>query len=180
MRRHNARILTLLLLVAGVAAAQQAPIPATATFTQTQSSGMVGITGVQTARLNLLNLSSNLLNGTTTSCTAQVTFLDDSGATLKTATVTVEPGKSMPVDYPSTTSARQQIRVTIGISHPSVTAPTAGMPVALPIFYCSLVPTLEIFDNSTLKTTFYVSDFHYVLAYPMPLMGVSTGAPPMR
>jgi hypothetical protein len=178
MRRHNARILTLLLLVAGIAAAQQAPIPTT--YTQVQSSGIVGITGVQTARLNLLNLSSNILNGATTSCTAQVTFLDDAGATLKTATVTVDPGKSMPVDYPSTASARQQIRVTIGISHPSGTAPTAGMPVALPIFYCSLVPTLEIFDNSTLKTTFYVSDFHYVLAYPMPLMGISTGAPPMR
>ena len=178
MRYQNTRVFALVFLVAGMAAAQQAPIPAT--LTQVQSSGIVGITGGQTARLNLLNLSSTVLNAASTSCTAQVTFLDDKNATLNTTTVTVDPGKSMPVDYPSTASVRQQIRVTIGITHPNVTAPTPGMPVAMPIFYCSLVPTLEIFDTGSLRTTFVVNDFHYVFAYPVPLMGVSTGAGPMR
>lgn len=86
-------------------------------------------------------------------------------------TVTPDPGKSMFVDYPSTTSVRQQIRVTISISRPTQMAPSGGSPVAIAYFYCALVPTLEVFDNSTSKTTFVVSDFHYVLAYPMPLMG---------
>lgn len=178
MRHPNAGIFALVLFVTGMAAAQMTSPPAS--FTQVESSGIVGITGGQTARLNVLNLSSTILNGAGTSCTAQVTFLDDQDTTLKTASVTVDPGKSMPVDYPSTASVRQQIRVTIGISRPNVTAPMPGMPVAVPVSYCSLVPTLEIFDNSTSKTTFVVSDFHYVFAYPVPLMGVSTGAPPMR
>ena len=180
MRSQNVGVFAFIFLVAGMAAAQQAPIPATLTFTQVQSSGIVGITGGQTARLNVLNLSNSALTGAAASCSAQVTFLDDKGATLTTTTVTVDPGKSMLVDYPSTASVRQQIRVTIGITHPNVTAPTPGMPVAMPIFYCSLVPTLEIFDTGTLKTTFVVNDFHDVFAYPMPLMGVSTGAGPMR
>ena len=178
MRHQNAGVLALVFLVAGMGAAQQAPIPAT--FTQVQSSGIVGITGSQTARLNLLNLGATPPAGVSASCSAQVTFLDDKDTTLTTSTVTVDPGKSTLVDYPSTASGRQQIRVTIGITHPNVTAPTPGMPVAIPIFYCSLVPALEIFDNSTSKTTVVVNDFHYVLAYPTPLMGISTGAGPVR
>lgn len=178
MRHHNVGIFAWFLYASGMAAAQVAPLPIS--YTQVQSSGMVGITGSQTARLNVLNLSTTSPAGVTASCSAQITFLDDQGTVLKTATVTPGPGKSMLVDYPSTASVRQQIRVTIGVAYPNVTAPAAGSGIAMPIYFCSLLPTLEVFNNSTLQTTLVVSDFHSVYAYPMPLIGVATGTPPVR
>ena len=176
MRHRNTGIFALVLLVTGSVTAQTS-MPTT--YTQVQSSGIVGITGGQTARLNVLNLGTTPQAGVTASCSALVTFMDDQGTVLKTGTVTPDPGKSMLVDYPSTATIRQQIRVTIGIAHPAVMVPAPGA-VLLPIFYCSLVPTLEIFDNSNSQTVLLVSDFHSVFAYPVPLTGVSTGATPMR
>ena len=171
------RVVTLILLVAPFAAAQQSPLPTT--FVQVQSSGIVGITGGQTARLNALNLGGPV-GGVTTGCSAQVSFLDDQGKVLQTSSITVDAGKSMAVDYTSSASGRQQIRVTIGVSHPASAAPTAGSVVAIPFYFCALVPTLELMDSPASKTNFVVSDFRYVSAYPLPLAGVVTGSVPPR
>ena len=175
--RPTTRIFTLIFSVVGIAAAQQAPI--STTFTQVQSSGIVGITAGQTARLNALNLGSALA-GITTGCSAQISFLDDQGKVLQSSNITVDAGKSAAVDYTSSASGRQQIRVTLGISHPLQTAPTAGSAVTIPFYFCSLVPTLELMDSPASKTNLVVSDFRYVAAYPMPLAGVMTGSVPPR
>ena len=172
----KALLFSSILGIAGMAAAQTVSSPTT--YTQTQSTGIVGIMGSQVAQLNLLNLSPTPTIGTAASCAVHVVFLDDGNNTLKTADVSPEPGKSTSVIYPGTGN-RQPLRVTISIAHPILMAPTAGSGIAMPVYFCSLVPTLEILDSPNGKTDFVVSDFHYVIA-PIPL-GVATGGPmPMR
>ena len=174
----KALIFSSISVIAGMAAAQTVSTPTT--YTQTQSTGIVGLLTGQTAHLNLLNLSPTPATGSAASCAVHVAFLDDQGAEKYSTDVTVDPGKSKSVDYTASEN-RQPIRVTIGISHPILMAPTAGSGVAIPFYFCSLVPTLEILDSLNGKTDFVVSDFRYVMA-PIPL-GVATGAPtpmPMR
>lgn len=174
----KALIFSSILGIAGMAAAQTVSSPTT--YTQTQSTGIVGLMTGQTAHLNLLNLSPTPATGSAVSCAVHVAFLDDKGAEKYSTDVTVDPGKSTSVDYTASVN-RQPIRVTIGVSRPILMAPTAGSGIAMPVYFCSLVPTLEILEGLGGKTDFVVSDFHYVIA-PIPL-GVVTGVPspmPMR
>ena len=179
MGRPNA--LKLALLVSSIAAGQQAPLPVMPAYVQTESTGVVGILGSQAARLNVLNLAGAAAPaGTAASCAAHVAFVDDQGTVLKSADVTVDPGKAVGMDYTPPAGSRQQFRVTIGITRPVTVAPAAGSGIAMPIFFCSLVPTLEILDAPGSKTNFVISDFHFVTP-GLPIMGgVATGAPPMR
>jgi hypothetical protein len=152
----------------GIAAAQSlSPYPSIPISLQsTQTFGVVGLAAGQTARLNLLNPGSSLLTpGEATSpaaaCFAQITFLDSTGKTLKTASVNALPGQSTPFDLNrdtdlTTTAQRVEIRATVQ----AMPNPTAGA-TAVP-FFCSVIPTLEVFDNSTGKTTVVLETLHYV------------------
>lgn len=120
-----------------------------------QTTAIVGIATGQTARLNLLN-PGVLPPGVGVVCTAEVTYLDGAGTVRKAASVTVNPGTSVPVDLHSDSdldlapATRLEIRATIGIPvvppPPSTSTSTTMPPV------CKLIPTLEIFDSITGRT----------------------------
>src|ERR1700761_4337708 len=74
----------------------------TAAVNTVGTTGMAGLASGQTARMNVLNVATPS-TATAAICTAAVSFLDDNGAVLKSATVTVAPGKSAKVDLHSDT-----------------------------------------------------------------------------
>ncbi|MBZ5580174.1 MAG: hypothetical protein LAP40_26745 [Acidobacteriia bacterium] len=146
--------------------AQMTTTPAPTPVTQTQTSGMVGLTTGQTARLNALNPGVPAPFATAALCSAQVSFLDDQGNVLKTESITVIPGKSVSFDLNrdkdvTASTGRLEIRATIGFppltGTISTTPPVTGS--AVPVIYCSLTPTLEVFDNDTGKTQVVLTDF---------------------
>ena len=116
-----------------------------------QTTGMAGIAAAQTARLSLLNPGVQA-PGLGLACTAQVAFVDDSGAVLKSGTLTVDAGRSLSFDLSSDADLnlaagdRRQIRAQITVSTippPATNAGAAG---------CTVVPTFEIFDTATGRT----------------------------
>jgi len=145
-----------------VQAQQTNPTPPT--FQSTQTFGMVGIAQGQTARLNVLNLGIPAPLATAAMCSATLTFFDDTGATLKTETMTLVPQKSVAFDLDSVldlklgVSDRKEIRAIIQVLLAGVPAPnpvSGGGVLPLPIAFpgaCNLVPTLEIFDTMTHRT----------------------------
>ena len=144
---------SLMFIFAAAAGAQVLPVPFGGLSIQTF--GMVGIAEGQTARLNVLSPGVQAPAATGILCSALLTFLDDQGSTLKSATVTVAPGKSALLDLDADTDLklmmdqRKQIRATIQI--PPALPPAGTQPV-----FCNLFPTLEIFDRVTGKTQIIV------------------------
>jgi hypothetical protein len=121
-----------------------------------RTTAMVGIATGQTARLNLLN-PGTLPPALGVVCTAEVTYFDGAGAVRKTATVSVNPGQSVPVDLHSDSdlslapASRLEIRATIAI--PGILPPTStSTSTTTPTPACTLIPTLEIFDSITGRT----------------------------
>ncbi|HLH40336.1 MAG TPA: hypothetical protein VKX39_14395 [Bryobacteraceae bacterium] len=138
------------LLFAGAALSlAQAPVPAVAAV---QTTGMVGIADSQTARFNVLNPGA-VAPALGVICSATISFLDANNSILKSASVSVTPGKSAFLDLHSDTDLalatgdRAQIRAIV--SQPLTPGPT---PVAAPQPVCKLIPTLEIFDTVTGRT----------------------------
>jgi hypothetical protein len=146
---HTTRSMCVLALSAMSLAAQTIPVDTV------QTTPMVGIAFGQTARLNLLN-PGPVSTAVGIVCTAAVTYFDASGAVLKTASLSVAPGTSMPVDLHSDTdlslaaNARREIRATIAM--PAVPPPTAGSTSTNIPPACKLVHSLEIFDSVTGRT----------------------------
>ena len=152
----SASLATILSFAWGVGRAQTIP----AVLVQAQTSSMTGVASGQTARLTALNPGVPAPLATGAKCSAQVTFLDDQGNVLKTASITALPGKSASVDLNRDTdvtssSGRLEIRVTIAQSVDT------NSTSATPMFsFCSLIPSLEVFENLTSKTLVRVTDFH--------------------
>src|SRR5580692_831292 len=119
-----------------------------------QTTGMVGIADAQIAQLNLLN-PGVLPPAVGMICKATVSFVDSTGTVLKSATLTVIPGQSMPFTLRSDTDLslavgdRREIRATISI--PAIPTPTStGTSTAAPS--CKVIPTLEMLDTASGKT----------------------------
>jgi len=129
-------------------AAQAVPVNQT-----TATSGMIGLAQGQTAQLNVLN-PGVAPPATGIVCSAMVSFVNDQGTVLKSATLTVPPGKSMSfslfsdVDLNLAVSDRREIRATVKLP---VFPPNAS---ATPVSAngCTLIPTLEIYDVLTRRT----------------------------
>jgi hypothetical protein len=134
-----------------------------------ETTRMIGIAYGQTARLNLLNPSAvTPVAAAAVPCTASVQYLDASGTVLKTATVTVAPGVSVPVDLHSDSdlslavNGRREIRAIIAVPlisltplvppPPSEAAGATPTPTPTSTPACTLLPTLEIFDTLTGRT----------------------------
>jgi len=122
--------------------------------TQTvRTTGMVGIAYAQTAQLNLLN-PGVLLPAVGAICTAVVSFVDDTGTVIKSTTLSVAPGKSLPFTLRSDTDlnlamdGRREIRATISI--PAVTPVATASSAAIPA--CKVIPTLEMLDTVSGRT----------------------------
>ena len=121
-----------------------------------QTTGMVGLASGQTARLNLLNpgIQAPAMG---IICTAQVSFVDSDGASLKSDTLAVIPGKSASLDLSGDSELnlamgdRRQIRALITIPAIPASSPNAGAPS------CTVIPTLEIFDSATGRTVVTLS-----------------------
>jgi hypothetical protein len=133
-----------------------------------ETTGMVGIADAQTAQLNLLNAgiqppAMGLL------CSAFVSFVDSTGKVLKSATLTIPPGQSMPFTLRSdkdlnlvVVGDRVEIRATVTTpgAVPVTTTSTSAVPA------CKLVPTLEILDTASGRTL--VTLGHVVAVPPGP------------
>jgi hypothetical protein len=169
MLNHAKRICVFIVAAAGSYAQTAAPnMP----VTDTRTSGGVGIAQGQTARLNVVRPDE----AATAACPAVLTYFDGTGKQLKTATITVAPGTMGYLDLFSTTDLalaadqRKQIRVTVAIpvAAPS-TSPSSATANALPV--CRLIPTLEIFDELTGRTSVVLGGFHHLadeIATPAP------------
>jgi len=125
--------------------------------------GMVGLAPGQIARLNALNLpgccalADRPTQILSVPCNMTLSFMDDQGATLKTATMNIDSGKAVHLDLAHDDVTRDSSRLQIrGVILPVVTPPappvTPGVPIPFP-FGCSVAPTLEIFDSATGITT---------------------------
>jgi hypothetical protein len=118
--------------------------------------GMVGLSTGQTARLNAfaLPVGGPIIAGA--SCQVTFDFYDATGKSLKTETVPVAQGSAVSYDLARTeiitpSTGRVEIRGTLrsAFVNPSavVTPGTPGMPITPISAFCSVLPTLEIFDS---------------------------------
>jgi hypothetical protein len=138
-----------------------------------QTTGMVGIADAQTAQLNLLNpgVQAPALGMV---CTASVSFVDATGTVLKSASLTITPGKSMSFTLRSDTDLnlvagdRREIRAVISVPSfvppPTATGTTPVNPA------CKLVPTLEMLDTVSGRTL-------VVLGHVVTIPSIVTPAP---
>ena len=135
------RLIASLFLLAVSVPAQDSP--------KVDTFGMVGLAAGQTARLNVLNLGGQG-SPTAPTCIVSLVFLDDQGQLLKTNTLELRPARSVSLDLDADSdlalaaNQRRQVRALIA---PLPTAPGEAASA------CPLMPTLEIFDRSTGKTS---------------------------
>ncbi len=114
--------------------------------------GMVGLGTGQTARLNAfaLPVGGPIIAGA--SCQVTFDFYNEAGKSVKTGTATVAQGASVHFDMlrteVDTTSGLSEIRGTVRAAFVSLSA--VGTPVS---GFCSMLPTMEIFDSSSGQTT---------------------------
>jgi hypothetical protein len=145
-----ARLTCALALSALALSAQVIPISSTV-----QTTGMVGLAEAQTAQLKLLN-QGVLPPALGVICSATVTFVDASGAVLKSGIVTALPGKAGALDLRSDTDLkllagdRREIRATI--TTPPFPPPPTATATPIPAGPCKLIPTLEVFDTTSGRT----------------------------
>jgi hypothetical protein len=129
---------------------------------QSYTTGMVGFTTGQTARLNVLNLNPVPSATATTkplNCNVSLQFLDNKGATISQTTVTnFAPGTATSFDVPrasvtsETASPRAEIRGMV-VVNPTAIAGTSS--AAATEGNCAVKTTLEVYDatGSTISST---------------------------
>ena len=128
--------------------------------------GMVGLSTGQTARLNVfaLPVGGPIIAGG--SCQVTFDFYNEAGKMVKTGTATVAQGAAVHFDMLRTEvdslAGRSEIRGTVRTAFvnpsavPMPTPGTPGTPITpiTPVYgFCSVVPTLEIFDSTSGQTT---------------------------
>lgn len=135
----------------------------TAPAPETRTSGMIGVTDGQVARVNVLN-PGVAAPAVGVVCTATLRFFDGAGALLKAGPVVVLPGQSQSLDVfgdkdlSLTGTARREIRATITI--PAVVPVSTATSTPPPA--CALIGTLEIFDEASGKTLVVLGVGHKV------------------
>ncbi len=145
------KILSSLCWLACAASAQM--LPPVGLGLQIQTFEMVGVAEGQAARLSVLNPGVQAPAATGALCSGLLSFLDDQGKVLKSQTVTVAPGKALSLDLDSdvdlglAVNTRKQIRATVQVPPAPPTQGTGA------VGFCTLAPSLEIFDKSTGRTT---------------------------
>jgi hypothetical protein len=152
--------------------------PAVVVVQQSFTTGMVGLTLNQTARLNVLNLNIVPAANTTApvNCNVQMQFFDGKNSLLGQTVVTnFAPETATDFDLKGTavtssTASRNEIRgvVTVNPALPTASAVNPG--------YCGVMITLEIFDNTTGSTVALTSDTRATglgVAVPLPVVGTA-------
>jgi len=119
---------------------------------------MIGIAAGQTARVNALNLgtSSSTQNS---SCGVTLQLLDTQGQVLKQTVVILQPGKAAFLDLNRDQAplgdARVEIRAVLLFGYFGGAPPTPGI---LQNFDCNIVPSVEVYDGDTGKTSFILTE----------------------
>jgi hypothetical protein len=145
------------------------------------TTGIVGVTSTQSARLNVLNLQPVIPGVAAVLCPATLQFYDDTGALLKQLVVTnISPATAASLVFkpqvPTTAvNARAQIRAVVFAPSTSVLTP-GSEPQAMPFIPvsigCNVMPSLEIIDDSTGDTHTFTTDLRAMPAYRiLPLLG---------
>ncbi|HTS63534.1 MAG TPA: hypothetical protein VMH28_16030 [Candidatus Acidoferrales bacterium] len=129
---------------------------------QTMTTGMAGLTLNQTARLSVLNLNPVPMATTNVpaNCNVQMQFVDSKNNSLKQSTLTnfaPQTATSLDLNAASMNIAglgaqRAQIRGVVTVN-PALPASNTVVPG-----YCTVMVTLEIFDNTTGNTVALTTD----------------------
>ena len=122
-------------------------LPANAIIVVGGKFGMVGITRGQTARLNVVNvIDPNSIDGDARSCSAELMFFDSEGEMLAMMMVSLDPGVAMFHDlrFPAGVEGRFQIRAEVMVMGDKKS--------------CDVIPSLEVYDNTTMKTEVFWGD----------------------
>jgi hypothetical protein len=132
-----------------------------------QTTGMVGLSNNQAARLNVLNIAP-ASTATAAVCAAQLQIIDAGGGVIKQATLAVPTGKAVAIqlmraDVTNASGPRIELRGQVNtVLTPDSTASTT---------VCSLVVNLEIIDEATGSTTVIAGGGHTLPAAPAPAAG---------
>ena len=125
------------------------------------STGMVGLTTNQTARLSVLNLNSTTSTApiTANNCTVELQFFDAQNNSLKQSLVlNFAPQTAATLDLTraaitTQTGNRAEIRGAVTVNPASTPVAGAATPG-----YCTVFTTLQIFDETTGSTVVLTSD----------------------
>ncbi len=125
---------------------------------------MIGVAAGQSARVNALNLGSRS-STQDSSCGVTLQFLGIQGQRLKQTVVTLRPGKGATLDLSRDQvpgdDLRAEIRAVLLFGYSGGAAPG---PDILQQFDCNIVPSIEVYDNDTGRTSFILTD-----AKPLPV-----------
>jgi hypothetical protein len=168
------------LLLFGAQFLAQAQTVSSSTPGSVMTTGIVGVTSTQTARLNVLNLQPVIPGVAAIACPATLEFYDDTGAQLKQFAVTnISPASAASLVFkptvPSTAAgARAQIRAVVLTPSTSISNPGTG-PMSPPFFPmsagCNVMASLEIIDDSTGATSTFTADLRAMPAFRIfPMM----------
>ena len=165
-------------LLAQIASVPPTVLPPTFTYQQTFTTGMIGFTTNQTARLNVLNLNAVPATSSATqtaNCTVELQFYDEKNNLQKQSVVpNFAPGMSTSLDLlrsavtSPATALRAEIRgvVVVNPSPSPVASPAAVGP-------CGVLTTLEIFDSTTGSTVAVTSDTRALGGYLVPVISTT-------
>ncbi|MGD0868318.1 MAG: hypothetical protein ABSB88_02115 [Bryobacteraceae bacterium] len=136
------------------------------------TTGMVGLTTNQTARLSVLNLNSTTSTTPTTAnnCTVELQFFDGQNKSLKQALVpNFAPQTATTLDLTraaitTQTGNRAEIRGEVTINPASTPVAGAAVPG-----YCTVFTTLQIFDETTGSTVVLTSDTRVTNSGPVAI-----------
>ena len=169
------------LLLFGSQFLAQAQTVSTSTPGVATTTGIVGVTSTQTARLNVLNLQPVIPGVAAVLCPATLEFYDDTGAQLKQLALTnISPANAAslvfkPAISSTAVGARAQIRAVVFTPSPSVANPGSG-PMPMPFMPvragCNVMASLEIIDDATGATHSFTTDLR-----AMPFYSVFTMTP---
>jgi hypothetical protein len=138
------------------------------------TTGIVGVTSTQTARLNVLNLQPVIPGVAAVACPATLEFYDDAGAQLKQLAVSnISPANAAslvlkPAIPSAAVGARAQIRAVVFTPSPSVANPGSGpmpVPTMLVRAGCNFMASLEIIDDATDATHSFTTDLRAMPSY---------------
>ena len=171
---HKSALAGLLLMGAQVLAAQTI---STGVRGSTVTTGIVGVTSTQTARLNVLNLQPVIPGVAAVACPATLEFYDETGALLKQLALTnISPANAASLAFkppvPSASaSARAQIRAVVFTPASAATTIPPGVSVVPINGGCNVMPSLEIVDDLTGVTHAFTTDLRSMPGYrllPLP------------
>jgi hypothetical protein len=172
---HNCALAGLLLFCSQFLA--QAQTVSSTTPGVVMTTGIVGVTSTQTARLNVLNLQPVIPGVAAVACPATLEFYDDTGAQLKQLVLTnISPASAASLVFkpaiPSTAvGARAQIRAVVFTPSTAATMNpgTGSGPTPMPFLPvrpgCSVMASLEIVDDATGVTHTLTTDLRAMTFY---------------